>query len=616
MTTLEQAKKLKAKGFSFIPLLKGEKHNGDNDILQREYTLEHLQNPLAGKFGLLWDVDGNLGINLKKSGLYDIDFDNPLAIYFAKLWLPQNTLILGRRYPDGKEELTHWFFRADGTVPDNDSRKNLANESTVELFVDRNIVVYGTTMHKELKIPMTRFWHNDATPALFTDSVKRIFNTIAFACAVAPHMTSANTGLLKLDSCLYRYCKDWTDDDRERFLLDFISKVLPTSKEATPAKIRRIIKANNNDSTNNAGYNSFADYIGVDRKIVKSWFAWIGTVPGDDKWEIKKSYKDFMQSSWDVKESLKKVFPPMKYAVSPILPEGLSCIAGRPKAMKSWTELLKLICVQNGIKFLGHETVKGDCLYLALEDSERRIMDRIKKLNMHNLPEYPRIINEAPYLGQGLEESLKDWIDSVPNPRLICIDTLARVKPRVAKSNATAFDLDNQLLRDIQKLAINNSVSISFVTHLNKSQQEYSFDKIQGSVGMQGMADAMWLVDRGDNSDTATIIGRGRDILDFEYAVEWNANNYCYEYKGNAPELRLTANRQEVVSAMIALQDAKFTNIKPRDVFKHCGYKAQSKDATRIQKTMERMRQDGQLRIGEENLYGTYRYVDNKKSSF
>jgi hypothetical protein len=125
-------------------------------------------------------------------------------------------------------------------------------------------------------------------------------------------MTSANTGLLKLDSCLYRYCKDWTDDDRERFLLDFISKVLPTSKEATSAKIRRIIKANNDDSTNNAGYNSFADYIGVDRKMVKSWFAWIGSVPGDDKWEIKKSYKDFMQTSWNVKESLKKVFPPMR----------------------------------------------------------------------------------------------------------------------------------------------------------------------------------------------------------------------------------------------------------------------------------------------------------------
>ena len=65
---------------------------------------------------------------------------------------------------------------------------------------------------------------------------------------------------------------------------------------------------------------------------------------------------------------------------------------------------------------------------------------------------------------------------------------------------------------------------------------------------------------------------------------------------------------------MKALQEAGFKNIKPRDVFKHCGYKAQSKDACRIQKTMERMKLDGQLSIGEENLYGTYKY--NEKNSF
>ena len=66
----------------------------------------------------------------------------------------------------------------------------------------------------------------------------------------------------------------------------------------------------------------------------------------------------------------------------------------------------------------------------------------------------------------------------------------------------------------------------------------YSFDKIQGSVGMQGMADFMWLMDRGDNKDTATITGRGRDILDFEYAMEWNETTFSYDYKGNAPEIR------------------------------------------------------------------------------
>ena len=33
------------------------------------------------------------------------------------------------------------------------------------------------------------------------------------------------------------------------------------------------------------------------------------------------------------------------------------------------------------------------------------------------------------------------------------------------------------------------------------------------------MTDAMWLIDRGDNSPNASITGRGRDILDFQYAV-------------------------------------------------------------------------------------------------
>ena len=41
----------------------------------------------------------------------------------------------------------------------------------------------------------------------------------------------------------------------------------------------------------------------------------------------------------------------------------------------------------------------------------------------------------------GLEESLQNWIDSVPDPRLICIDTLARVKSRTGFNKAgTAYD--------------------------------------------------------------------------------------------------------------------------------------------------------------------------------
>ena len=56
---------------------------------------------------------------------------------------------------------------------------------------------------------------------------------------------------------------------------------------------------------------------------------------------------------------------------------------------------------------------------------------------------------------------------------------------------------DNELLNKLQTIAIQKNITIAFVTHLSKQSTDYSWDRIQGSVGMQGMTDAMWLVDRG-----------------------------------------------------------------------------------------------------------------------
>ena len=67
------------------------------------------------------------------------------------------------------------------------------------------------------------------------------------------------------------------------------------------------------------------------------------------------------------------------------MPEGMGAIAGRPKAMKSWTALDACYAVQNGLQFMGHETEQGDVLYLALEDSKRRIKDRVLKLKNEKL---------------------------------------------------------------------------------------------------------------------------------------------------------------------------------------------------------------------------------------
>ena len=56
---------------------------------------------------------------------------------------------------------------------------------------------------------------------------------------------------------------------------------------------------------------------------------------------------------------------------------------------------------------------------------------------------------------------------------------------------------------------------------------------------------------------------------------------------------------------MKQLEAEGVAHIRPRDVIKHCGYPANSKEAGGISKTMQRMKNDYELIAGFK--YGTYR---------
>jgi RecA-family ATPase len=225
----------------------------------------------------------------------------------------------------------------------------------------------------------------------------------------------------------------------------------------------------------------------------------------------------------------------------------------------------------------------------------------------------PQIVlgGDVPYLGFGFEECLDNWIRSKENPRLVIIDTLARIKPRQSKSAGTAYDADNLLLGGIQKLAVQNNLTVMFITHLSKAVQDYSFDKIQGSVGVQGMTDAMWMLDRGDGiKSKASLTGRGRDILDFEYALDWDNERMTYNFEGNLEVVNKNENRVEIIKAMDELHTNGLQQIRPADVAKYYGVSVNSKDGRRMSRTMQRMAEQFELTKGLK--YGTYIYHNGK----
>ena len=596
MSSIETARALINQGFAIVPLKKNKKHNTDSDILERDYTIQDVLNPINNA----WDSDGNLGINLKKSKLINIDLEKKSSIHFGSKWLPKNTLTLG----SGQKGITHYFYQNI-----NDEETQTYDKSLIEYRCDGQTVVYGSTVDKDTGQLVERYWDRTIPAAPAPKNLQEIAKKIYFASWLADsrEWANANEGALKLDSCIKRYTT-WNDTQREDFLMDFFSYVLPQGhRDVKPSKFQRIVKSNNKE-TKNSGYQSFSKHCDIPPMTMKKMLGVIGKMPNGEEYEKTPSRRDFKRNGVDMNALMNRDIPPLKFAVQNILPEGLVMIAGRPKAMKSWTMLDLVYCVENGMKFLGQDVEKGNALYLALEDSERRLKDRVLKLGHAFNRTHPTVDVEAPYIGFGFEEDIQKWIDESPTPRLIVIDTLARIKPRVKRSNGTAYDLDNELLRNLQKLAISNGICIAMISHLSKTQTDYSFDRITGSAGLQGMTDAMWLIDRGDTENSkASITGRGRDIMDFSYEVKWNDQTWKYEYVGNKVEIERNENRASILNAMtcLYLQDQeKNRQVKPSQVYKYLDHKAQSKEAKNISRTMLRMCEGGEISTGSK--FGNY----------
>jgi hypothetical protein len=90
---------------------------------------------------------------------------------------------------------------------------------------------------------------------------------------------------------------------------------------------------------------------------------------------------DYAPRVVSVKDLQTMTFPPMRYVLPGLIPEGLTILAARPKAKKSWLMLDLAVAVAAGRFLLGDlKPAEGDVLYLALEDSHRRLQRRLDKL--------------------------------------------------------------------------------------------------------------------------------------------------------------------------------------------------------------------------------------------
>jgi AAA domain len=244
-------------------------------------------------------------------------------------------------------------------------------------------------------------------------------------------------------------------------------------------------------------------------------------------------------------------FPPLKFIVPELIPEGATLLVSRPKLGKSWFVLDVAVAVASGRFTLGElKPMSGDVLYLALEDGRRRLQRRLTKL----LPTYGepwsqrlKFATEWPKADQGGLADIEAWISSVESPRLVVVDTLAQFrKPPSAKAQLYAEDY--AAIAGLQKIASAHCLGIVIVHHDRKMEADDVFDTVSGSLGLTGAADTILVMKR--QAGAVTLHVRGRDIEEREKALQFDKQACRWSILGAAADVYRSAERKRVLAAL------------------------------------------------------------------
>ena len=227
-----------------------------------------------------------------------------------------------------------------------------------------------------------------------------------------------------------------------------------------------------------------------------------------------------------------------KMLIDGVLSDGLAIMAGDSKIGKSWMVLWMCLQISKGEPVWGLPTRKTDVVYLALEDREWRVQQRMQDLT-DTPPENLHFGFSCGQLGAELESQIEDVLKDYPFTGLLFIDTLQMVRDNVsAKVNAYAQDYKD--LSSLKKIADNHGICIFVVHHTRKERDGGNiFNDMTGSTGIMGVADTGMILRKDDRfGDNATLCITGRDVEEKKLKMQMRGVKWEITEELSADDLR------------------------------------------------------------------------------
>lgn len=241
-------------------------------------------------------------------------------------------------------------------------------------------------------------------------------------------------------------------------------------------------------------------------------------------------------------------FPETQWSVEGLIPIGFGIIGGRPKLGKSFFGLQISCSVANGSDFLGYQVNKGTVLYLALEDTPRRIKARLRKQNFPLSNSIHFVFDFPSFDDKGFE--ILEKLAKSKAFNLIIIDTATRF---LGRSDQMEIGEMSDKFGMIQKLAQNNNITILCIDHFRKPTQSSEPDPIDdllGSTGKSAPIDLVIGIYRRRGELEAKLMVIGRDIEDQTIFMILNNGTCTWDFYRNEDSVVPGSKRSLVLEAV------------------------------------------------------------------
>jgi AAA domain len=220
-------------------------------------------------------------------------------------------------------------------------------------------------------------------------------------------------------------------------------------------------------------------------------------------------------------ELMEATFPEPRFIVDGLLPDGVAMLAGKSKMGKSWLAMQIAVAIASGRPALGQYPVdRGEVLYLALEDRQRRLQARMRAvLQGQPAPAGLYFETEWPRLNDGGADKLISWLDDHPAAKAVMIDVWVKVRAPTGNSKANIYEIDYAALEPLRRIVAERGILLLLLHHFRKGDADDPLDLISGSTGIAGSCDTLLILKRERGKAEAFLYVTGRDITDTEKAT-------------------------------------------------------------------------------------------------